>query len=95
MRGRHLRFEYIHSETGHIADSVDLKIGRSAVRSCNALDTESRGYDAAENESAAKEKPSSQGANPIELENLAGEPLEAPIPLGSSNTVQMQVITVQ
>lgn len=36
VQGRRLRFELIHSETGEIADSVDLKIGRSAMRPCNA-----------------------------------------------------------
>jgi hypothetical protein len=31
---RHLRFEYVHSATGRVADSVELKIGRSAMRMC-------------------------------------------------------------
>ena len=29
------RFEYVHSETGKVADSVELKIGRSAMRMCS------------------------------------------------------------
>ena len=37
VKGRHLSFDYVHSETGEVADSVDLKIGRSAMRPCNAL----------------------------------------------------------
>jgi len=28
------RFEYVHSATGRVADSVELKIGRSAMRMC-------------------------------------------------------------
>lgn len=39
VKGRHMVFEFVHSETGKVADSVTLKVGRSAVQSCNTADS--------------------------------------------------------
>lgn len=43
VKGRHMTFEYVHSETGRVADSVELKIGRSALKRCNGLTEKSMG----------------------------------------------------
>ena len=100
VRGRRLRFEYIHSETGHIADSVDLKIGRSAVRSCNSLEAEG-GARSMENEMSTQRDGilSERSISQQEQLNFLNEKVVGPSvaleSVSGSNNVQTQEITVQ
>ncbi len=95
MRGRHLHFEYVHSETGHVADSVDLKIGRSAVRSCNIAGIDSAGLGNVDESDAVLGKKEFEGSDSQEYEVFPRNSAPAPEPLGSASNIQRQRIAVQ
>ena len=99
VRGRHLRFEYIHSETGDVADSVDLKIGRSAVRSCDTLRAEGKSGSMEDTMNTVGHGILSEGlSTQQEQKNFLRKGVRAttaPAPLSSSSNIQMQEISVQ
>ena len=92
VRGRHLRFEYIHSETGHVADSVDLKIGRSAVRSCNTLGAEGKSQGIDNQMRTAREEILAEGTSLQGSRSFLVKGLQS---LSSSTNNQLQKVAVQ